>query len=97
MGLCNCAFRFVRLITPREYRRKPILIDLQRENVNEKIMNHSEKKKYLMIFSYSLSFPFESFHRRNMTEASTLAGLKVLGSFNKLTTDNKIVLKQHFY
>ena len=46
-----------------------------------------------MIFSYSLSFPFESFHLRNMTDASTLAGLKVFGSFNKLTTDNKIVLK----
>ena len=48
---------------------------------------------YLMMFSYSLSFPFESFHLRYMTDASTLAGLYVLGSFRRLTTDKSIVLK----
>jgi hypothetical protein len=48
-----------------------------------------------MMFSYSLSFPLESFHLLNMTEASTLAGLDVFGSFNRLTTDNKIVLKNN--
>ena len=47
---------------------------------------------YLMMFSYSLSFPFESFHLRYMTDASTLAGLYVLGSFRRLTTDKSIVL-----
>ena len=48
---------------------------------------------YLMMFSYSLSLPFESFHLRYMTEASTLAGLYVFGSFRRLTTDKSIVLK----
>ena len=47
-----------------------------------------------MMFSYSLSFPFESFHLRYMTDASTLAGLYVLGSFRRLTTDNSIVLEK---
>ena len=49
---------------------------------------------YLMMFSYSLSFPFESFHLRYMTDASTLAGLYVLGSFRRLTTDKSIVLEK---
>ena len=48
-----------------------------------------------MIFSYSLSLPLESFHLLNITEASTLAGLNVFGSFNKLTTDNNIVLEKN--
>lgn len=53
---------------------------------------------YLIIFSYSLSFPLESLQRRYITEASTLAGLNVFGSFNKEMTDSKIVLKQnHWY
>ena len=47
-----------------------------------------------MIFSYSLSLPLESFHRLNITDASTLAGLYVLGSFSKLTTESKMVLKK---
>ena len=45
------------------------------------------------MFSYSLSLPFESFHLRNITLASTLAGLYVLGSLSKLTTERRIVLK----
>ena len=49
---------------------------------------------YLMMFSYSLSFPFESFHLRYMTDASTLAGLYVFGSFRRLTTDKSIVLEK---
>ena len=47
-----------------------------------------------MIFSYSLSLPLESFHLLNITDASTLAGLYVLGSFSKLTTESKMVLKK---
>lgn len=50
-----------------------------------------------MMFSYSLSFPFESFHRLYITEASTLAGLKVLGSLSRLTTDKRIVLKVEYF
>ena len=38
-----------------------------------------------MMFSYSLSFPLLSFHLRYITDASTLAGLDVFGSFSKLT------------
>ena len=48
-----------------------------------------------MIFSYSLSLPLESFHLLNITDASTLAGLYVLGSFSKLTTESKMVLKKN--
>lgn len=50
------------------------------------------KKTYLIIFSYSLSFPLESFHRLYMMEASTLAGLNVFGSFSKEITDSNTVL-----
>lgn len=46
---------------------------------------------HLIIFSYSLSRPFESLQRRYITEASTLAGLNVLGSFSREMTDNRIV------
>ena len=51
-------------------------------------------KTYRIMFSYSLSLPLESFHRRNITEASTLAGLQVLGSLSKLTTESRMVLKK---
>lgn len=47
-----------------------------------------------MIFSYSVSFPLESLQRLYIIDASTLAGLHVLGSFNKDITDNNIVLKR---
>lgn len=50
---------------------------------------------YLMIFSYSLSLPLESRQRLYITEASTLAGLYVLGSFRSEITDNRIVLFQN--
>lgn len=49
---------------------------------------------YLMIFSYSLSLPLESRQRLYMTDASTLAGLYVLGSFNNEITESRIVLTQ---
>lgn len=45
----------------------------------------------LIMFSYSLSRPFESLHRLYMTEASTLAGLKVFGSLSSDITLSKIV------
>ena len=51
-------------------------------------------KTYLMISSYSLSAPLDSFHRRYITEASTLAGEKVFGSFKREITLNNIVLKR---
>lgn len=57
------------------------------------------KRKYewqnpnLTIASYSLSRPFDSFHLRNETDASTLAGDEVFGSFNKEIILNRIVLK----
>ena len=51
---------------------------------------------HLTIFSYSLSFPFESLHFLNITEASTLAGENVLGSFNKEITLKRIVLKTRY-
>lgn len=49
---------------------------------------------YLMIFSYSLSLPLESRQRLYMMDASTLAGLYVLGSFSNEITDSRIVLAQ---
>lgn len=45
-----------------------------------------------MISAYSLSFPLLSLHLRNMTEASTLAGEKVLGSLSREITLSRIVL-----
>ena len=48
---------------------------------------------YLIISAYSLSFPLLSRHLRNMTEASTLAGEKVLGSLSKEMTLSKMVLQ----
>ena len=51
-----------------------------------------EAPTYLIVFSYSPSFPFESLHLRNITEASTLAGENVFGSFNREITLNNIVL-----
>ena len=50
---------------------------------------------HLMIFSYSLSRPLESRQRLYITEASTLAGLNVLGSFSSEITDSSIVLKKN--
>lgn len=54
---------------------------------------HKQNKIYLIIFSYSLSFPLDSFQRRYITEASTLAGENVFGSFNNDMTLSKIVLQ----
>ena len=48
---------------------------------------------YLIIVSYSLSFPLESFHFLYMTDASTLAGENVFGSFNREIILSNIVLK----
>lgn len=47
---------------------------------------------FLIMFVYSASLPLESFHLRYMTEASTLAGLYVFGSFSNDITESKIVL-----
>lgn len=47
-----------------------------------------------MMFSYSLSLPLESRQRLYMTEASTFAGLNVLGSFKREITESKIVLSK---
>lgn len=46
-----------------------------------------------MISAYSLSFPLLSLHFLNITEASTLAGEKVLGSLSNEITLNRIVLE----
>lgn len=46
---------------------------------------------HLIIFSYSLSLPLESRQRRYMTLASTLAGLKVLGSLSSEITESSTV------
>lgn len=51
-------------------------------------------ESYRMISAYSLSFPLLSLHLRYITEASTLAGEKVLGSFNKDMTLSRMVLKR---
>jgi len=48
--------------------------------------------QYLTIFSYSFSFPFESFHFLKATDASTFAGDDVLGSFNREMILRRIVL-----
>lgn len=45
-----------------------------------------------MISAYSLSLPLLSLHFLNMTEASTFAGEKVLGSLSKEITLSRIVL-----
>ena len=45
-----------------------------------------------MMLAYSASLPFESFHLRYITEASTLAGLNVLGSLKRDITESNIVL-----
>lgn len=47
-----------------------------------------------MISMYSLSFPLLSLHLRYMTDASTLAGEKVLGSFSSEITLSRMVLKE---
>lgn len=49
-----------------------------------------------MIFSYSLSLPLDSFQRLYVTDASTLAGEKVFGSFRREITLSKMVLKQKY-
>lgn len=46
---------------------------------------------YLIILAYSISLPAESRQRRYMTDASTLAGEDVFGSFNNEITDKRIV------
>lgn len=53
---------------------------------------NNTKITYLIIFSYSLSLPFESFHRLYIMEASTLAGLNVFGSFRREITESNTVL-----
>lgn len=50
-------------------------------------------ESYRIISAYSLSFPLLSLHLRYITEASTLAGEKVLGSFNNDMTLSRMVLK----
>lgn len=57
----------------------------------KKNSNKRHNSFYLMIFGYSLSLPWESRHLRYMTDASTLAGEYVFGSFSREITDNKIV------
>lgn len=47
---------------------------------------------YLMMLSYSLSFPFDSLKRLYITEASTLAGENVFGSLSKEMTLRRMVL-----
>lgn len=47
-----------------------------------------------MISMYSLSLPLLSFHLRYMTDASTLAGENVLGSFSKEITLSRMVLRE---
>lgn len=47
-----------------------------------------------MISAYSLSLPLLSLHLRNMTDASTLAGEKVLGSLSREITLRRMVLRQ---
>lgn len=47
----------------------------------------------LIISTYSRSLPLLSLHLRYMTEASTLAGEKVLGSFSSEITLSKMVLE----
>lgn len=49
---------------------------------------------YLMISMYSLSLPLLSLHLRYMTDASTLAGEKVLGSLSREITLRRMVLRQ---
>lgn len=49
---------------------------------------------YLIISAYSLSLPLLSLHLRNMTDASTLAGEKVLGSLSREITLSRIVLME---
>lgn len=46
-----------------------------------------------MISMYSLSLPLLSLHLRYMTDASTLAGEKVLGSFSREITLSRMVLR----
>ena len=50
---------------------------------------------YLMISTYSRSLPLLSLHLRYMTEASTFAGEKVLGSFSSEITLSKMVLGEN--
>lgn len=50
--------------------------------------------RHLMSSMYSLSFPLLSLHLRYMTEASTLAGEKVLGSFRSEITLSRMVLRE---
>ena len=47
-----------------------------------------------MISMYSLSLPLLSLHLRYMTDASTLAGEKVLGSFSREITLSRMVLRE---
>ena len=54
---------------------------------------------YFIICSYSLSFPLDSLHLLNITEASTFAGENVFGSFSNDITLSSIVLqcKKNFF
>jgi hypothetical protein len=58
------------------------------------MLHTTHQATYLIIFSYSLSFPFESLQRLYITDASTFAGLNVFGSFNNEITDSRIVLEK---
>ena len=49
-------------------------------------------RHHLIILQYSFSFPFESRHLRNATEASTLAGENVFGSLRSDMMLSRIVL-----
>lgn len=56
------------------------------------LKERKEQPAYLTILSYSPSFPFESLHFLNITEASTFAGENVFGSFNNEITLKRMVL-----
>lgn len=53
--------------------------------------NHYKTPTYRIMFGYSLSLPCESRHLRYITDASTLAGEYVFGSFSNDMTDSKMV------
>lgn len=57
-------------------------------------MRRVEFLRHLMSSMYSLSLPLLSLHLRYMTEASTLAGEKVLGSFSSEITLSRMVLRE---
>ena len=56
-------------------------------------LNFPLAETHLMMFSYSFSLPLESRHFLNMTDASTLAGENVFGSFSSEMTLSSTVLQ----